>query len=393
MAIDLTRLFTTLGRDVGTMNLLAARDGDDYGTAVSALQSHAAAEVVNAVAEDQGVVYDTDAALTQVSFALTAATETVSWKNGTLTLAAVGSPAGTPRFVTTDLTQFGTRSNFLTPEVIRLRATSADALSLVGEEATDKTAAAWPTGSGTNGTLTLIDPSADGGLLTNGNFASWSGTPLAADGWAIVSGSDVWGTDFSRVADEPFSSGGFSLKVLADGAIKQVRQQVDVSVPGVYALQFFARKVVFAGATGSVVITLRDAAGNALSGTTVTNTFTSLGSTWGSYGGVLYVPRQLAEGAEAYLEIRWTGTSGDVLHIGDISLQPMTPLYAGGPSIVGFRGVTQLSLDTDAWTLTVAVSGPTSSLIVGIDRLVGLAGKGFEFPAASSGTYGDSLVV
>lgn len=395
MAVNLSRLFSVLGYHVGSLNLAATRNGSDYGTVVSALQSAAAADVVAAVADDTGAVLDLDAALAQVSYALTTATQTVTYKHGTVTVADVGTPTGTPKWVSTDLTAFGTNSNFLIPEVIRLRATGDDTYSLISEESVTKGDYNWPIGSGLNTTGTLIDPSSDGGLITNGNFATWAGSPLAADNWEIASGTDVWGTDFSRVADEAFTGGdGYSLKVLSDGAIKQLRQEVTLNLGSTYALHFFAKKVVFAGGTGSVVLTLRDQSGNALSSTTVTNTFTSLGTSWTAYGGVLYVPRQLPGTVTGtYLEMRWTGTSGDYFYIGDISLQELTPLYDGGPSIIGFTGVTQLTLDTDAWTCTVAVSTPNSSLVRGIDRLVGLAAKGFQFPEAASGTYDDALVL
>ena len=402
MSVDASRVATVVGYLIGELNLIndASLLGflpDGRATIASAIQTMAQQTIVAEVARADGIPnVSVDTALAQLSYSMRANSQTFQSNPATLTITGIGSPTGTPKFVTTDLDSFGSRSDIAIPENITLRATSGTTLSVVGQHGPDDAlAVVWPEGSGTSTTMTLVDTTLDGGLVTNGAFANWSGSPLAADNWTIPAGdADVWGTGFARVTDDPFTgSDGYSLRVTSAGALQRLVQPVTVQTGTSYAIHAFIKKVVGTGGTGTVSVTLRDQTGATLSSQVgINQTFSATTTSWVAYSGVAYVPRQLSPTTTVYVELRWTGTAADSFNIGNISVQPFTPLYDGGPSIVGFAGVTPLVLDTDAWTLAVSGAATTTSFMASLNRLTPLTSTAWRLPTSGSPTYADSVI-
>jgi len=395
VAINTTRIATRLGSAVKVLNELNALSAAVRPEAtVGALQAYAQQVVIQDVLADRPQVgQDFASCYTEWVRQMALVPDSFASDTCTTTVAGIGSPTGTPAWVTTDLDAFGQRSDFLLPDVLIVRATGPDTCSVVGKaSATAATDASWPGGAGVSTDITLVDPATNGGVVSDPGFDAWTGTPAASTAWTIVT-TDVWGTGFSRVADDAYgSTSSYALKVLSPGAQQRIRQQVTVTEGGVYALHALLKKVVYAGATGTVSISLRDVSGNLLSSTGISQTFTGLTTSYAAYTAVLYAPRQIT--GDVYLELRWTGTAADVLHVDAVSLQELTPLYTAGLSLIGFVGLTDLVLDTDQWTVTTAIDSGTaaSSLARGIDRLLAIAGNAARLPTSGSPTQADALI-
>lgn len=395
MAINTTRIATRLGSAVKVLNEVNALSTNvRQEAAVSALQTYAQQVVIQDVLADRPQTgQDFQACFAEWVRQMALVPDSFSAATCTTTVADVGTPTGTPKWVTSDLDTFGQRGDYLLPDILLLQATGTDTYSVQGKAAAPAdTDASWPGGAGISTSGTLVDPADDGGAVTDPGFDSWTGSPASNTAWTIVT-ADVWGTGFSKVADDAYgAAGGFSLKVLSPGAQQRIRQLVSVTEGGVYALHAMMKKVVYAGGTGTVSITLRDGSGNVLSSTGISQTFTGLGTSWTAYSAVLYAPRQIT--TDVYLEVRWTGTAADSFYLDAVSLQPMEELYPAGLRLIGFVGVTGMVLDTDQWTATTVLDSGTitTRLAKGIDRLLGIAGNEARLPTSGSPTQDDSLI-
>lgn len=83
----------------------------------------------------------------------------------------------------------------------------------------------WPTGSGSSASGTAISAaqynSNSANLLTNGDWATWSGAPLAPSNWNLVVGT--WGTTIQQVAGMPGSN--FAVQFVAGATLNKLTHQ------------------------------------------------------------------------------------------------------------------------------------------------------------------------
>lgn len=391
MAINTTRLATRLGSSVKQLNEANATNADNRAAMVQALQTHAQEIIIQEVLADRPQTAQTfGACFVEWCRQMALVPDTFSASTCTSTVAAVGSPTGTPKFATSDLDDYGQRGDFLLPDVLVLRATGADTYSIMGKAAIDATAFNWPGGAGVESSGTLIDPDSDSDLL-DPSFEEWSGSPLAPDNWEIVAGTA--GTTVVRVVEGFLDPSGYCMKLVGDTTSIQVRQDASGLDTGVYIIHAALNAATDTVDTGTVSITLRDESGNVLSATGISQAFSTLvDDTWTPVVASVYVPRQLTDGC--YLEIRWTGGTGDELLVDCVSIKAATRLYPNGLALMGFKGVTDMILDTDQWTVTTALDSGTitTRLAKGIDRLVDVANQSARLPTGGSPTQADALI-
>lgn len=267
----------------------------------------------------------------------------------------------------------------------------------------------WPTGSDGSASFTVIDPSQDDDLnvLTNSDFDSWSGSPLALDNWEKVAGT--WATDLVREGTE-VNIGTYSLKIIGDGSTsQQIRQQFN-SVSGTtgtllplrsYALNFFAKVASTSGlSAGVLTVKLVDGNGSTISddaGTANSTTFdiTGWSTSWVAKNVVFRTPKLIPDTVYLVLVVSTPITSGKIAYLDDLAFGLTTPLYAGGPSVAVFPGSTRW-VAGDGWKLTMANNRGGASFLASFnalfDRWFDMRSLQQLMPVAGSPTRADTLI-
>lgn len=460
MAINFTRLFTTLGKLCGALNevntyratTLAGRLSTiitqfgttaAYGPSVSglydAIDSAKGAEnaycaylgqlaedvIIAEVKADRPLTAESlSSALAELVRQMVVAAETLNDCPGTVTVASVGSPTGDHAFVfgTYDVIT-GTITDYLIPDVYLIQCSAdrsqggtayAETFSVVGKPADDlPTDSTYPSGTGLDTTTTAIDPSTDGGVVTEGSFdGTWTGTGNSTppSPWAVF-GSTVANTHVFRSNSSPRGT-GYSLHLLGDGSVVvKVRQPITVTARTAYAVHARVYDVTDPGTDWAVSLILTDSTGATVTGNgSYANVVSSaaagsLATSWANtITGQFCTPDVLPTGG-CYLEIRLhqsgalttAAANTAAAYVDFVSVQEVEPLYAGGPVMAAFSGITE-GVVGDARTATVALSSgaPSAYLIRGIDRLLsgGLASAAVRIPTLTGGseTQADSLV-
>lgn len=459
MAINYTRLFTTLGLLCGGLNgvntyrgtTLVNRRGSiitQFGTsavygdlvsgAYTATTAAQAAEdgyvtwlgetcqsaVIGEVTADRPLTVESlENALAELVRQMTVDSQSLNACPGTTSVSDVGTPTGDHKFVfgvKESLT--GRTSDFLVPDVYLMRCTAdrsqggtayQETFSVVGKPAdslpTDST---YPTGTGINTTVTAVDPSTAGGVVTEGSFdGTWTGTGsnTPPTPWTVY-GSTVAGTHVFRSTSTPRNA-GYSLRMTGDGSvIPKVRQAITVEANTVYSVHARLYNVADPGIDYAVSLILTDSSGTAVAGNGSYSNVVSSGSATALAGnwtnvvtGVFCTPSVLPSGG-CYLEIRMHQSGSTTtapantasVDVDFVSVYATEPLYDGGPTLTVFSGATE-GVVGDARTCTVALSSGAMSdyLIRGIDRLLGgaLASSAVRIPTSGAATQADALVV
>jgi len=420
-------VYSALVDPVFTNREAAASAQDTY---VGALGTAASAAILAEVVADRPLVNETlDAALAELVRQMTTAAESLNDCPGSVTVTDVGTPTGDHQFAfgVYDATS-GKKTDFLVPDVYRLtlsadRSTGgtkwAETFSVVGKPADSlPTDASYPSGTGLDTSVTAVDPANDFGIASGGGFDSseWSGnTPSEWSlGTGVVAGTHV----LKKTSDDPRGTGASncSLRLVGDGSVLvKLRQQVTVSPSTLYAVHFRIKKVADPGTDWGVSLRLVDgtsfaalAGPGSYSNVVTSATAGSVASSWANpVKGLFVTPAVLPTDAEGdtsvYLEILFHQFSSLTtapantaeVYVDHISVQEVTPLYSGGPTLAVFSGITE-GVVGDLRTGTVALDSgaPSAYLIRGIDRLVGLAARTARIPTVSGGseTQADALV-
>ena len=341
----------------------------------------------------------------------------------TVTNASVGSPTGDHQFVWArheGLT--GQISNFMVPDVYLMQLSAdrstggtrwAETFSVVGKAADDlPTDSTYPSGTGINTTATAVDPITDFGLVTDGSFEEWDeSNNNLPEQWTIATGTA--GTTVFRVTNDPRdgTAGDFALRLLGTGAVlhKITQELTQAEANAVYNAHFRVYDAADPGTDWAVTLSLVDSTGTAIAGpNSYSNVITSAGAgslatSWANpVTGTFVLPAVLPL-LGVFLEIRLhqsgalttAAANGADAYIDMVSVQPATPLYAGGPALTIFSGITE-GVKGDARTATVALSaGVVSTYVIrGLDRLLGLAALTARLPVNTAGgeTIADAII-
>lgn len=253
-------------------------------------------------------------------------------------------------------------------------------LDIVGtREAVPSTSWEWPGGSGVSASVSVRDPHFNVGL-TNGRLSSVTGWTQSPDG--------EWTADAATTAPRT----GYTANVThldPTGASATLSQEVDIQARTIYAwtLKVFKDAGV---QDWSVGVRLKDGAGVTIPGLTSTHTAASLSAGWNTLTGFFVTPE--AWDGEAEFEVSYsaivTQTNLEVAHAG---IDSTTPLYTGGPTLFAWAGTEPLTT-RDEWDVDVTVGG-TGALHRGVDRLVDLRSVlPHGLPTSTVATQADALV-
>lgn len=417
MAINFTRLSTAWGKLLGGLNewnaargaTLTSRvgtlrtqfngiDGDLEDTlsasrdaaigAAEAWPSYLADRVVAVLAaevKNDRPFADTSATglLNELRRQMVVAGESFKTSTCTTVTAAIGVPVGNPRIVTSDMDRFtGGRGDFLLADVLLLQAQGGGQYAVTGNSSvTPATYPSWPGGGGVASTLLETDPAVSS-VGNDPGFTTWT-SPTAPAYWTVTGA-------VAQNADTPDGS-AYSCQFTGTGSLISIRQTVSVQPGQVLAVHFDAKKTASPVNTGTLVVRLEDAAGNALSGSVTVNVSAVTGS-WVGYTGALWVPTTAP--STVYVAFRYTGGAGDTVRVDRLSLVDAPELYPAGLRLAVFAGTTA-AVAGDAWTLTTTVDGGTTlstQMIRGLDRLIGLSSYPLRLPTNSVPTQADALV-
>lgn len=247
----------------------------------------------------------------------------------------------------------------------------------------------WPGGGGATA-LTVTATDGELNTLVTGSFESWSsGLP---SGWSLVTGLST----ISQSVVAPFR-GSSNLRITSDGST-QTRLRagpLTLSARAAYAVGVWAK--ASAGAAGSLVIKLVDAAGttvndeNAVANSLAIDTAT-LTTSYAASTAFFRTPRVMPSAVYLDIHLATPPTGGTTLDIDSLAFVRATSLYVGGPVVFLFSGETQLS-NGDRWTLAVTNSATSASFSRAVDRLFELRKQGLKFPSTTgSPTIPDSVV-
>lgn len=413
--IDAAELFTRLGRlahlryalHAGQAALPAAFDSlyAEFGSAHPDLDGGVAAQeeasirgltgwwgtaqaaarelILRTVAADNPAAARTFAeALAELRRQLVAWPDTVKACAVTASAAALSGSVGTGVVVLTTKDGYGVTREHLVAEVARLACTAdsytggatagREAFTFAGEPQTAGTFDYdWPTGSGASTGLNAVsadeDGSGTGNLLTNGDFETWSGSPLQAENWALAVGT--WATHAAQSATA--LRGSYSLKLVAGATLTSVYQQFgSTDTTGTaagtsptpeasrsYAVNLWLRTATGTASAGVLTVELVDDAGTVTAdGKGVANSFTidltALSTSWAASNGVFRLPAAPPATLRLRLRVSTALAGADVL-VDDVCLTPVVAAYAGGPGVAVFAGATPFQVG-DGWEVTAA---------------------------------------
>lgn len=414
---------TVYGELVSTpySNYAAARDAEN--TYVGTLQTLALAALLADVDADRpGAGASLTAALPELRRQMVIAGESLNACRGTVTVADVGTPAGDATFVfSTYEPVTGLPTDFLVPDVYLIQCTAdrsqdgtayAETYSLLGKTADSlPTDATYPSGTGLDTAVTVIDPATDESVVSNGGFDTWTVTNIPDD-WTLVSGTVAGTNVLKKISDDPrgTDADNISLRLVSTGALIKLRQEISVTANTKLHVHFRVKDVADPGTDWAVSLLLVDSTGANLAGNASYSNIVSsaaagsLSADWANaVTGTFLVPAVLPADGEVYLEIRMHQSGALTTapantaecYVDHVSLIEAEALYDGGPSLIGFSGRTEAVVG-DARTATVALDSgaPSAYLIRGMDRLLGLAAQVVRIPTVNdaSETQTDALV-
>lgn len=236
----------------------------------------------------------------------------------------------------------------------------------------------WPAGSGIETSLAVRDPHNNLGLQ-NGRLSSVTGWTQTGGTWAAVAATTPPRTGYTANVT----------RFTPSGASGTLTQAVTTQARTIYAWTFKVFKD--AGTQDwTVGIRLKDGAGTTIGSLSSSFTAASLSAGWNTKAGFWVTPA--AWDGQASLELFYsaivTQTNLEVAHAGLIA--PVA-LYPGGPTLVAFAALAPLT-QNDKWTVDVTIGG-TGALHRGIDRLVDIKSVLSEgLPTSVTATQADALV-
>lgn len=414
MAINFTRLFTSLGKIIASVNSVNTYRGTTLPARVAVLD----AQYVNPIQEviDDLYTQQLDAqnssdtwmgylqtlaeatiqkevnldrpmpnpslpeAITQVARGLRLAGETVT--NSPVVLS--NTPTLTVGNARLTYSESINQSDLYLVDVLNVTVSSdqttgstafSEFLTVQGKANVDPLNWLWPQGSNVSGGLASTDSAFD--TLVSSDFSTWttSGTGVAA-------------------ADNPRSSlyaTQTCWQLTGNGSY--VQYPLTALAPGSFPWTLFYKGDAGNTAGTTLIVRLVDA-----SGATVATlaTLTGLTGTWIQTSDMwnYTINPPITPGALYLRIIVSTGGTG-VMKIAFPGFTQASPVYSGGPVLFCWSGTTPLGL-ADYWTATsTRAASETVSLYRGMERLFGLSSLSpyIAIPTASPGTYTNALVV
>lgn len=290
-----------------------------------------------------------------------------------------------------------------------------ESLSVQGQVAVTNTwSYSWPGGSGTNLVLNATDSQVNNSganinVLQNGSFDTFTNVG-AADNWVVSVGTPNTQTISGGSANA--YKGGNSIGFVGDAStLTAITQQFNTTpsttlgaggtsykvLPATpYAVNGWVKMSSASPLAGVLEIALTDGSGtiqNDASGTACSTTvaLTTIADTnWHNFNAVFRLPLVLPTQVKLRIRLSTALSSGKTVYIDSVSMNPMTPLYSGGPYVSIFSGNTAMVLN-DAWTVSFT---PTYGQVQLYSwRFFNLPALGMRLPSATvSPTVPDSVI-
>ena len=274
----------------------------------------------------------------------------------------------------------------------------AETFEIRGLAAYDNLDRRFPAGSGVRQSISCVSASIDAGgvgqnMLRNTDFENFT-TANVADYWTTVTGTA--GTHFGQETTT-YLRGASGFKMIGDGTVlAEVRQQLgstagtpaQIQAGRLYCLAVWIRHSTGSGA-GNVRIQLENAAGTAISGTTI-DTTSAVGTSFTHKTIVFRAPNVLPSTVYVSIEQSTALAAAGVMYIDELCLVEMVQIAPGGCAITMFAGATD-------WVIDDRISVKTDNdglglFVVYFDIAFNMYEKGLFLPQAASETINDNLI-
>ena len=274
----------------------------------------------------------------------------------------------------------------------------AETFEIRGLAAYDNLDRRFPAGSGVRQSISCVSASIDAGgvgqnMLRNTDFENFTTTNVA-DYWTTVTGTA--GTHFGQETTT-YLRGASGFKMIGDGTVlAEVRQQLgstagtpaQIQAGRLYCLAVWIRHSTGSGA-GNVRIQLENAAGTAISGTTI-DTTSAVGTSFTHKTIVFRAPNVLPSTVYVSIEQSTALAAAGVMYIDELCLVEMVQIAPGGCAITMFAGATD-------WVIDDRISVKTDNdglglFVVYFDIAFNMYEKGLFLPQAASETINDNLI-
>ena len=274
----------------------------------------------------------------------------------------------------------------------------AETFEIRGLAAYDNLDRRFPAGSGVRQSISCVSAAIDAGgvgqnMLRNTDFENFT-TANVADYWTTVTGTA--GTHFGQETTT-YLRGASGFKMIGDGTVlAEVRQQLgstagtpaQIQAGRLYCLAVWIRHSTGSGA-GNVRIQLENAAGTAISGTTI-DTTSAVGTSFTHKTIVFRAPNVLPSTVSVSIEQSTALAAAGVMYIDELCLVEMVQIAPGGCAITMFAGATD-------WVIDDRISIKTDNdglglFVVYFDIAFNMYEKGLFLPQAASETINDNLI-
>ena len=274
----------------------------------------------------------------------------------------------------------------------------AETFEIRGLAAYDNLDRRFPAGSGVRQSISCVSASIDAGgvgqnMLRNTDFENFT-TANVADYWTTVTGTA--GTHFGQETTT-YLRGASGFKMIGDGTVlAEVRQQLgstagtpaQIQAGRLYCLAVWIRHSTGSGA-GNVRIQIENAAGTAISGTTI-DTTSAVGTSFTHKTIVFRAPNVLPSTVYVSIEQSTALAAAGVMYIDELCLVEMVQIAPGGCAITMFAGATD-------WVIDDRISIKTDNdglglFVVYFDIAFNMYEKGLFLPQAASETINDNLI-
>ena len=274
----------------------------------------------------------------------------------------------------------------------------AETFEIRGLAAYDNLDRRFPAGSGVRQSISCVSASIDAGgvgqnMLRNTDFENFTTTNVA-DYWTTVTGTA--GTHFGQETTT-YLRGASGFKMIGDGTVlAEVRQQLgstagtpaQIQAGRLYCLAVWIRHSTGSGA-GNVRIQIENAAGTAISGTTI-DTTSAVGTSFTHKTIVFRAPNVLPSTVYVSIEQSTALAAAGVMYIDELCLVEMVQIAPGGCAITMFAGATD-------WVIDDRISVKTDNdglglFVVYFDIAFNMYEKGLFLPQAASETINDNLI-
>lgn len=268
----------------------------------------------------------------------------------------------------------------------------------------------WPQSDGINTSLTTINASKSGGLISDGGFESWTiGVTPSLVNWTKVTGT--WGTTLTQQSGADVYTGAYSLKFT--GTVGGENTEIAIQIPTANlqpnTVYGFCCWMIQDGsvAAGVCQFSLQSSSGgsiitdNAGNNNAVTKTMSLLTTSFAPVYGFFRTPAVLPSAIWFDIKMTTPLTSAHSVWIDQLQIAPAPNLLVGGvsntrgggPYALMFAGSTPFALN-DNFTLTTTNSLGVGSFARSLDRTYGLRQMGFAYKIPSSGspTISDTLI-